>query len=320
MSGTSQATPLVSGAAAVYWNMNRDATPLEVKDTIISACSRDKIKIDATLPSSFADQTSNCLLFIKNKPSFDKYHVFHAVPSLEVKPYIEDMKGNSYALTYIGSYSFNSSMHYSLIFKYMAEVEFVTIISPRLKQIQRSVTTYEADGYELTLVYNMINSIDHIAVLEKTNLTHSHEYRLTETNHKKTYRAKSFQGDSLVSTAVKLTGRGKPRITSIYGQYNVTTHHFFSVRIPRLLRLLDTRFNQRFYLTHLTAIPTNPTRYIAVFHKMAKPIINYNMTKDLEFDQIDNFVKMQISKGFTPLVVAGLSTQNGLNFIVSFKK
>ena len=317
MSGTSQATPLVSGAAAIYWNMNRNATPLEIKDTIISTCTHNKLVISAEV---LADQTPNCLLFIKSKLSFDKYYVFHAVPSLEVKPYIEDMKENSYALTYIGSYPFNSSVHYSLIFKYMADVEFVTIISPRLRQIQRSVTSYEEDGYQLTLIYYMMNSIDHIAVLEKTNLTYSHEYGLTERSHKKIYLAKSTQGDPLLSTVVRLTRKEKLRITSIYGQFNVTTHHFFNVRISRLLRLLDTRFNQRFYLTHLTTIPTNPARYIAVFQKMAKPITNYIMSKDLEFNQVDKFVKMQISKGFIPLVVTGLNAQNGLKFVTSFKK
>jgi len=40
-SGTSQATPLVSGAAAVYWSINSDATARDIRDDLISTCIRD---------------------------------------------------------------------------------------------------------------------------------------------------------------------------------------------------------------------------------------------------------------------------------------
>ena len=90
MSGTSQATPLVSGTAAVYWNINRDATPLEIKDTITSTCTRNKLAISAAVPSNLADNPPNCLLFVDNGPmSVDEvtlpYFVLHSVPSSEVE-------------------------------------------------------------------------------------------------------------------------------------------------------------------------------------------------------------------------------------------
>ena len=85
------------------------------------------------------------------------------------------------------------------------------------------------------------------------------------------------------------------------------TRQLFSVSITRLLRVLNAqRFNQRFYLTHLTTIPTNPPRYAAVFHRMTKPAVNYVMSNDLELGEVEEFVQMQVSKGFTPLIVAGL--------------
>ena len=62
--GTSQAAPLVSGAAAIYWSVNKMATPLEVKDAIISNCTRDRLNVDAVVPPSFQGQTPNCLLYI----------------------------------------------------------------------------------------------------------------------------------------------------------------------------------------------------------------------------------------------------------------
>ena len=318
MSGTSQATPLVSGAAAIYWNMNRNATPLEIKNKIISTCTHDRLDINADVEPSFADQTPNCLLFIDNPVSIRK--IFHSVPLSMVETYIKNQEKNSYALTYIDSYITNSLTQYNLIFKYMADKEFVTIMSPRLRQIQRSIASYEEDGYQLTLIYNMMNSIDYIAVLEKTNLTHSHEYRLTKNEHESLYQTKSSQGESLLSTSVALTNKEKFRYTSIYVHDNTKTHHLSSVSVSELLAALDEQLSQGFYLTHLTTIPTNPPSYAVVFHKMTKPTTNYVMSKDLELNEVNQFVELQISKGFTPLVLAALDTPNGLKFVVSFEQ
>ena len=324
MSGTSQATPIVSGAAAVYWNMKRTATPLEIKDVIISTCTRDKLRINEVVPSSFQDQTPNCLLFIDNQVTTTHvdmdnlpYQIIHSVPSSMVETYIKTQQNNSYALTYIDSYSINSVTQYNLIFKYMADVEFITILSPGLRKIKRLVASYEEDGYQLTLVYN---AIDHIVVLEKTNRTHSHEYRLTKQNHDDLYQTRSSQGESLLSTTVALTGIESIRYTSIYVHDNIVVHHLSSVSVSELPAALDEQLSQGFYLTHLTTIPTNPPSYSVVFHKMTKPAASYVMSKDLELDQVNEFVRMQVSEGFTPLVIAGLDTPNGLKFVVSFEQ
>ena len=325
-SGTSQATPIVSGAAAIYWNMNKTATPLDIKNMITSTCTRNHLEISAAVPSSFADQTSNCLLFINSTMATEPEdnlpnYIFYSVPSSQVETYIQDMKERSYALAYIGSHLINSSVHYSLIFKYMADVEFVTIIFSRLRELRNKVASYEADGYQLTLIYNMMNSIHHIVVLEKTNFVYSHEFRLTEEKHHSLIQTKSSQGDSLLSTTVALTRKGDLRISAIYGQYGMKTRQLFGVNVTRLLRALNTRrFNQRFYLAHLTTFPNNPPRYAAVFHEMTKSSVNYVMSNNLELHEVEEFVQTQVSKGFTPLVVAGLNTTNGLKFVVSFEQ
>ena len=304
--------------------MNKTATPVDIKDMITSTCTRDRLKINEAVPSSFADQTPNCLLFIDNqviKTDGDMtYHVFHSVPSSMVETHIKTQENNSYALTYIDSYSVNSVTQYTLIFKYMPDVEFITIMSSRLRQIRNSVTTYEEDGYQLTLMYNMMNSIDHIVVLEKTTLTHSHEYRLTRQDHDSLYQTKSSQGESLLSTTVALNRKGSLRYTSIYVHDNIETHHFSSVSVSEFPAALDEQLSQGFYLTNLATIPTNPPSYSLVFRKMTKPTTSYVMSKDLELDQVSEFVQMQVSEGFTPLVVAGYVTPNGLKFVVSFEQ
>ena len=324
LSGTSQATPIVSGAAAVYWNMSKTATPLDIKDMITSTCTHDQLRITTAVPPSFVDQTPNCLLFIDNSitPTYNNlpYHVFYSIPSSMVETHIKTQENISYALTYIDSYSVNSVTQYNLIFKYMPNVDFFTIMSSRLGQIRRSVTSYEAEGYQLTLMYNMMKSIDHIVVLEKTNLIHSHQYRLTKQNHDNIYQTKSSQGESLLSTTVALTGKESLRYTSIYVHDNIETHHFSSVSESEFPATLDEQLSQGFYLTNLATIPTDPPSYSVVFHKMTQPATSYVMSKDLELSQVSEFVQMQVREGFTPLVVAGYITPNGLKFVTSFEQ
>ncbi|XP_065908043.1 extracellular serine proteinase-like isoform X2 [Dysidea avara] len=63
-SGTSQATPLVSGVAAVYWNEDRWATPQQIKDSIIKSCTRNRLNFNEIRSPYLRRQTPNCLLYI----------------------------------------------------------------------------------------------------------------------------------------------------------------------------------------------------------------------------------------------------------------
>ena len=60
--GTSQATPLVSGAAAIYWNNNRGATPQQLKFDIFFSCTRFSLNLDEIESFVLRFQTPNCLL------------------------------------------------------------------------------------------------------------------------------------------------------------------------------------------------------------------------------------------------------------------
>ena len=311
--------------------MNKTATPLDIKNMIISSCTRDHLNINGIVPASFADQTPNCLLFIDTPANQETsthvdmdnvtYHVFYSIPSSMVEALIKTQENSSYALTYIDSYSVNSVTRYTLIFKYMPDVEFITIMSSKLTQIRRFVASYEAEGYQLTVMHYKMNSVDHIVVLEKTNLTHSHEYKLTRENHNSLYQTKSSQGESLLSTTVaQTTGNGQLRYSSIYVHDSIETHHFSSVSVSEFTAALDEQLSQEFYLTNLATIPTDPPSYSVVFHKMTKPDTSYVMSRDLELDQVSEFVQTQVSEGFTPLVVAGYDTPNGLKFVVSFEQ
>ena len=63
-SGTSMASPLVSGAAAIYWNHYRWAGPRQIKYVIISSCTRNRLNFNEISSYYLRSQTPNCLLFV----------------------------------------------------------------------------------------------------------------------------------------------------------------------------------------------------------------------------------------------------------------
>ncbi|XP_065908158.1 extracellular serine proteinase-like [Dysidea avara] len=65
-SGTSQATPLVSGVAAIYWNEDRWATPQQIKDDIISSCTLFRLNLYEIESFILRFETSNCLLNVNS--------------------------------------------------------------------------------------------------------------------------------------------------------------------------------------------------------------------------------------------------------------
>ena len=63
-SGTSQAAPLVSGAAAIYWHHYRWAGPRQIKYAIKLFCTRDRLNFTEIWSYYLRSQTPNCLLFV----------------------------------------------------------------------------------------------------------------------------------------------------------------------------------------------------------------------------------------------------------------
>ena len=157
---------------------------------ITSTCSRDHLRINGAVPTSFADQTSNCLLhMMSTRASSDDnlpYYVFHSLPSTEVVTHIKRMENNSYILTYIHHHTINSTIYYSLIFKYMADEKFITILTSRQKEMKDEIDVHKLNGYQVTLLYNSRDS-GHVAVLEKTHLIYSYDYKLAKERHINVY-------------------------------------------------------------------------------------------------------------------------------------
>ena len=321
-SGTSQATPLVSGAAAVYWSMNTKASVLEIRDVVISTCTRDRLNIDGVVPPDFEGQSPNCLLYIDphhvlNSTEMKQYEVFHSIPSTELEDHIIEMENKSYALTFIHRHKVNSTNSYSLIFKHMPSVEFKTLMQAKLGKLKAIVNDHKFDGYQLTLIYDM-DSVNYIAVLQKTDAKYYEFYRMSRGKHDSVYRSMSSK-NRLVSTTVALTKKGSPRYSSVYTQGNETTLHWSSVSISRFLKIFEKRYRKGTYLSHIATVPSDPPRISVVFQTMTAPSENYVIAGDVEMDKVQEVVHAQMTTGFVPTVIAGLDTPVGLRFFIAFE-
>jgi len=319
-SGTSQATPLVSGAAAIYWSINNDATAQDIKDNLISTCTKDKLKINQVVPSSYQDTSPNCLLHISTSyPQPKPYRVYYSVSYTELTNVIKEMENNLYALVYIHSHQVNSSYYYSMIFKYMADVNFKTLMFSKSKRLMDAFTTLKQEGYQLTLIYD-IENIDHIAVFERTDVKYSHVYRATSRRHQSMYELKSSQNETLISTSVNINHNNKLRYTSVYlVESTIATEHIPSVSISELSQIMQSQFSQGFFLSDLSSIPVDPPTISVVFTQKTEIPENYITFVELELEQAKKIVKSQLDKGITPLVIAGLNTEDGLKYFVSLK-
>ena len=87
--------------------------------------------------------------------------------------------------------------------------------------MRTEVDNKEQNGYQVTFLYNS-HDIDFVAVLEKTILSYSHEYRLAMKQHSNMYQSRSLQNDSLLSTAVRMTNNSAESIARYSSVYTYT--------------------------------------------------------------------------------------------------
>ena len=71
LSGTSMATPLVSGVIALYLQQQPLLTPSQIKQKLKEDCLKNIIQYN-NLPNSLQDASFNCLLYINSK-----YYIFY---------------------------------------------------------------------------------------------------------------------------------------------------------------------------------------------------------------------------------------------------
>jgi len=89
--------------------------------------------------------------------------------------------------------------------------------------------------------------------------------------------------------------------------------------MDKLRSAIDRRFRGGYYLNHFSTIPTSNVQYSLVFHEMTKTPDNYILVMDITPDHVNDVIQAQLTNGFTPLVVAGVNTDDGLKYFMSFE-
>ena len=314
--GTSLSTAIVSGAAAVYWNMLPDsATATQVKDLLLNICTKGKI---SDIPSN----TNNCLLHVTKLPP---QKIFHVVKFEAIEGLIKQMEQQGYAVSYMQEYTSSSNIkQFSLIFNHIGNKNFSTVVfvsKEDLKVMYKQLKRYD---FQMTFVYSIQiqKSTKFIVVYtpQKINRFKAH-FQVNLVKQERIYTAKSLLGMSLYSTSVSLNHkRGTPAYTSLYSNNTYIKSHFSgSVGKHELFEHINNQTMNGYHLKHLNTFVTDgEEKYSLVFHKQTKPSDNYYVVYDLKHE-VQEYINGLITRGYSVNVVAGIKNPSGdVQYIVAY--
>ena len=301
LDGTSQATPLVSGAAAVYWNMlpdNADAN--QVKKTILNTCSKGKLKITESVPQSFIQQTKNCLLHIQtinpskiilpstSPPTPPEQKIYHDVNLDEIEKLITDMEQQNYAVSFMQNYrSSANSTHYNFIFTHMKKKKFQTFIFIAKKKVQEIRDQLSPKGFEVTFIHDLqFNKLNRFVVVLTKNKKHNYRvYMRVEPEQMSKLKANiASEGMILYSTSVILNKIQNTTLHTLLYSNETTTHARFhyDVKKATMFNKVDV-LKHGYHLKHLSNYVENGReRYAVVLHKCSKPVEKYGIIFDID--------------------------------------
>ena len=305
--GTSQATPLVSGAAAIYWNMLPDsANATQVKDVLLNSCNKRKLDITGFVPPSFVQQTTNCLLYIKSPPQ----RVFYDIKVEDVEKLIETMKAQKYAMSYVQSYSnVDNDIQFTIIFNKMGNQKFKTVAFISENDIKLIDDEVRPKGFQITFIYNIkLNAPSKfIVVFTKTKHTYDTYFKITSEKQLQVHSKEIVQGMALYSTSVVINYKHNiPLYTTLYSnQSSVSTKKFYRTGARTLVGRIDSQFARGYYLKHLTSYIINgKEKHSLVFHQQTRPADQYHNMYGVMPDELEATTTRLIAEGHMINVVA----------------
>ena len=304
LDGTSQATPLVSGAAAVYWNMlpgNPDAS--EVKNALLNTCSRGRLNIAASVPSPFNQNTINCLLHIQDirQPA---QKVYHSVSFDEMETLIEEMEQQNYALSYLQNYlNSASNTQYSLIFTNMKRKRFRTFVLTteiNLREIEAQLSPKE---FKIIFIHNLVvNNITRFVVVfaKKTKYEYTAKFNIKPKN------LQDEENMTLYSTSVVPSTNQDVIFQTLLYSTEKKTHTLLHYNIKK--RALFKRADiQGYHLKYLSSYVINDKeKYALVLHKYTKADEKYGLLHNIKSEEVQETVKELLARGNILNVVAGI--------------
>ena len=315
--GTSLAAPIVSGAAAVYWNMLPDsATATQVKDFLLDTCTKGKI-------SGIPSNTNNCLLHVTKLPPQKIFHVlkFEAIEAL-----IKQMEQQGYAVSFMQEYTSSSNTkHFSLIFNHMGNKNFSTMIFVTKKDMKAMDGQLKPHDFQIAFVYSVqIHNFTGFVAVYIVPKSHDFKVRFEAklAKQKRIHIVRSLQGMTLDSTSVHFNyRRGLPAYTSLYSnQLSISSHFSGSVGKHELFEHINNQTMNGYHLKHLNTFVTDgEEKYSLVFHKQTKPSDNYYVVYDLKHE-VQEYINGLITRGYSVNVVAGIKNPSGdVQYIVAYE-
>jgi len=321
--GTSQAAPIVSGAAAIYWNMLSDsANATHVKDILLNSCNKGKLDIAGFVPRSLVQQTTNCLLYIKSPPQ----RVVYDIKLKDVEKLIETMEEQRYAMSYMQSYGeVDIDIRFTIIFNNMGNKKFKTVAFISEKDIKLIDDIVRPKGFQLTFIYNikLKTPSKFIVVFTKTKHNYNANIKITSEKQSQVHRKETVQGMTLYSTSVAINYRHNiPLFTTLYSnQSSIPTNNFYRTGIRTLAGRIDSQFARGYYLKHLTSYVINgKEKYSLVFHQQTKPADQYHNMYSIMPHELEATITKLIAEGQTINIVARVEySPNNIQYIITYE-
>ena len=312
LDGTSQATPLVSGAAAVYWNtLSGNAVASQVKNILLSTCSKGQLNIAASVPSPFNQQTTNCLLYIQNAPS-PSQKIYHKVNIDEAETLIKEMEQQNYALSYSQNYltSANTSQ-YSFIFTQMKNKKFRTLVFVTERDLKETEDKLSPKGFKIIFIHdlNTVNNLKRfVVVLAKRKYDFTAKLRVKPESIQQV-QDRAGEGMTLYSTSVVSNAEQNNILQTLLFSNQTTVHAVFKYNIKKtgLLTKIDDQMKQGYHLKYLSSYIINgKERYAVVSHKFTKSDEEYGVMYNVKSNKVEKKVGELITQGKTINVVTGI--------------
>ena len=319
--GTSLSAPIVSGAAAVYWNMLPDsATGTQVKHLLLDTCTKGKI---SDIPSAFNSVTSNCLLHVTKLPS---QKIFHAVKFEAIEGLIKQMEQHGYAVSYMQEYTNSgNTKQFSLIFNHMENKNFSTAVFVTKKDLKVIDKQLNHTAFQMTFIYTVqqLNFSKFVVVYMQQKINHfKARLQVNLIKQQRIHTVKSLLGMTLYSTSVSINQKhGTPLYTSLYDtETNIQSHFFGSVRKHKLFEHISNQTKNGYHLKHLNSfVGDGEEKYSLVFHKQTKPSDSYYVVYDLKHE-VQEYFNGLITRGYSVNVVTGMKSPSGdVQYIVAYE-
>ena len=302
----------MSGAAAVYWNTLSDsANAGQVKDILLNTCSKGQLKITASVPSPFNQQTTNCLLHIQNTPPVSQ-KVYHNVSFDEIETVIKEMEQQNYALSYAQNYrsSANSTKH-SFIFTNMKNKKFRTLTFITENDMKKIENQLGPKGFKIIFIHDLTLTNDLrrfvVVLARKAKYEYTAKLRVKpknlqqvqdRTNHMSLYSASVISNTKQDAIFQTLLFSNETKVGTLFD---------YNIKKVGLLRRVNDQLQNGYHLKHLSSYMINGReKYAVVFHKLTKPVEQYGVTYDIKPQDLEEKISQLLAQGNTLNVVAGI--------------